>query len=61
MRVFLLWFRHFEVSLFSHRHFRFIILIGNKINFIYQMYFTFMQVADLRRHPQERAFPAVIT
>ena len=45
---------HFDVNLFRHRHFWFIILSIIKTNFLYKMDFTYMQVVDLRRFLQER-------
>ena len=59
MSVFILWFSHFDVDLFRHRHFRFIIVGVNKTNFLYKMELKSMQVADLRRFLQERGVLAL--
>ena len=47
--------RHFDVNLFRHRHFRFIIASANKtIFFSIQNGLLSMQVAEFRRLLQER-------
>ena len=53
MSVFILWFSHFDVNLFKHRHFEFIIVSVNKTNFLNKMELKSMQAADLRRFLQE--------
>ena len=52
--MFILLFSHFDVNLFRHTHFRFIIVGENKTNFLHKMDFTFTQVVDLRRFLEER-------
>ena len=56
MSVFFLCFSYFDVNLFRHRHFRFIIVSVNKTNFLYQKDFISMEETDLRRFLQERGF-----
>ena len=53
LSVFILWFSSFDLNLFRHRHFRFIIVSVNK-NFLYKMDLTSMQAVDLRRFLQEK-------
>ena len=59
--VFILWFiiSRFDVNLFRHRHFRFIIVSVHKTNLLYKMDFTYTQVVDLRRVLQKWAFSAL--
>ena len=42
MSVFILWFSHFDVDLFRHRHFRLIIVSENKSNFLPKLKLTSM-------------------
>ena len=54
LSVFILWFSRFDVNLFRHRHFRFIIVNVHKTNLLYKMDFIYMQLVDLRRFLQKR-------
>ena len=54
LSVFILWFSSFDLNLFRHRHFRFIIVSVHKTNLLYKMDFTYMQVVDLGRFLQKR-------
>ena len=52
LSVFIMWFCHFDVNLFRHRHSG--LFSVNRTHFLYQqMDFTYMQVVDLRRFLQE--------
>ena len=60
MSMFILWFSHRGVILFTHRQFGFIIISVNKTHFLHKIELTSMQVADLLRFLQVNwAFPAL--